>query len=192
MSNLPSNPNKPTKKRGLFWLIIFAVVALVAYFCYFKPFFAASPTEDEPPKLQSVVYDVAHWQTLPLSDAKTAKQTLGVAASVSDALDFEGRKASRFAFSGVGEPVLAWSESERFIELIWYYPSAADSDADKARALDFAQRIYQAMGALAGKDGTAVVEKILDNQSLSQSSLGKYTLKQAHCKHTQCRIILAK
>ena len=182
----------PTKKLTyLSWFVLIFVIAVGMVMC--RPTQPPAVSTDDIPKVyQPVVYDVATWQTsgtrLKPSDSDAIKSLIGATASSEVALDYDGHHAQKYRYVAQHEPPLYIIESDRLMELVWYYADAKDDDVTKQKSTQHAQRAYRVAHALYGDDGRTLMQTMLD---------GKPTPKQtglilASCLNYQCRMIWQK
>lgn len=183
------------KKFPLIRLLILFGVLILALWAVFRP--SAPKTNAEPDKpaanLQPVVYDVQNWTTEPKQtlDFKGIKAKLGTAATVEEALDFYGNHAKQYRFSTKSEPPFYVIESDGVLEVVWYYATAKDNDAQKQASLNYAKRVYQMMGAYAGDAGQQLVKNILQNPNKThEHALPK--IPAADCADYRCRIVILR
>mgnify|MGYP006872920802 FL=1 len=143
---------------------------------------------------QPVVYDTATWQkaTKTSNEIESLKAQLGSTATTEEALDFYGRRATRYRFSAPHEPPFYLIESENFLEVVWYYAASTDDEVTKAQSLDFAKRAYRMMSMLDQNTGTHVMHQILQGIAMGSQRVGTLNLEQADCQDYRCQIILHK
>ena len=186
---------KKIRKTWLIWAIILAVFVIL--FLIFRPMTkddALVKDDGEVKVYQSVVYDTATWQkaTKTSNEIESLKAQLGSTATTEEALDFYGRRATRYRFSTPYEQPFYLIESENFLEVVWYYAASTDDEATKAQSLDFAKRAYRMMSMLDQNTGTHVVHQILQGIAMGSQRVGMLNLEQADCQDYRCQIILHK
>ena len=185
----PSTSPKKIRKTWLIWAVLLAVLAVL--FLTFRPVADEELVEDdgEVKVYEPVVYDTATWQKAAdtSSDIEELKAQLGSTATTEEALDFHGKRATRYRFSTPYEPPFYLIESENFLEVVWYY-----AEATKAQSLDFAKRAYRMMSMLDQNTGAHVVHQILHGIAMGSQRIGAFNLEQADCQDYRCQIVLHK
>lgn len=187
--------SKKIRKTWLIWAIILAVFVIL--FLTFRPITkddALVKDDGEAKVYQPVAYDTATWQkaTKTSNEIESLKAQLGSTATTEEALDFYGRRATRYRFSAPHEPPFYLIESENFLEMVWYYAASTDDEATKAQSLDFAKRAYRMMSMLDQNTGTHVMHQILQGIAMGSQRVGTLNLEQADCQDYRCQIILHK
>ena len=168
--------SKKIRKTWLIWAIILAVFVIL--FLTFRPMTkddALVKDDGEVKVYQPVVYDTATWQkaTKTSNEIESLKAQLGSTATTEEALDFYGRRATRYRFSAPHEPPFYLIESENFLEVVWYYA-------------------YRMISMLDQNTGTHVVHQILQGIAMGSQRVGTLNLEQADCQDYRCQIILHK
>ena len=194
-TNNANSFSKKIRKAWLIWAIILAVFVIL--FLTFRPITkddALVKDDGEVKVYQPVVYDTATWQkaTKTSNEIESLKAQLGSTATTEEALDFYGRRATRYRFSAPHEPPFYLIESENFLEVVWYYAASTDDEAAKAQSLDFAKRAYRMMSMLDQNTGTHVMHQILQGIAMGSQRVGTLNLEQADCQDYRCQIILHK
>lgn len=194
-TNNANSFSKKIRKTWLIWAIILAVFVIL--FLTFRPVTkddALVKDDGEAKVYQPVVYDTATWQkaTKTSNEIESLKAQLGSTATTEEALDFYGRRATRYRFSAPHEPPFYLIESENFLEVVWYYAASTDDEATKAQSLDFAKRAYRMMSMLDQNTGTHVMHQILQGIAMGSQRVGTLNLEQADCQDYRCQIILHK
>ncbi len=190
----PSASPKKIRKTWLIWAVLLAV--LVVLFLTFRPVADEELVEDdgEVKVYEPVVYDTATWQKAAdtSSDIEELKAQLGSTATTEEALDFHGKRATRYRFSAPHESPFYVIESQEFLEVVWYYAAPTDDEATKAQSIDFAKRGYRMMSMLDPNTGAHVVHQILQGVAMGSQRIGALGLEQADCQDYRCQIILHK
>lgn len=187
--------SKKIRKTWLIWAIILAVFVIL--FLTFRPITkddALVKDDGEVKVYQPVVYDTAAWQKAAKTsnEIESLKAQLGSTATTEEALDFYGRRATRYRFSAPHEPPFYAIESQEFLEVVWYYAASTDDEATKAQSIDFAKRGYSMMSMLDPNTGAHVVHQILQGIAMDSQRVGTLNLEQADCQDYRCQIILHK
>lgn len=189
-------------KSKLSFLIIGVLIALAfALFVTFRP---VAPQEKvvqgdgEVHVYDPVVYDVEKWASTSRQpmNAKQLLEALGTTATQEDSLDYYGNHATKYRFSARHEPPLYVLESDKVLEIAWYYAAPKDNDDQKNTSLDYAKRIYALMGAYGGEVGENLVKSMLQNPNrlytAEDESNKVIDVIVADCTNYQCHIILQK
>lgn len=189
-------------KSKLSFLIIGVLIALAfALFVTFRP---VAPQEKvvqgdgEVYVYDPVVYDVEKWASTSRQpmNAKQLLEALGTTATQEDSLDYYGNHAIKYRFSARHEPPLYVLESDKVLEIAWYYAAPKDNDDQKNTSLDYAKRIYALMGAYGGEVGENLVKSMLQNPNrlytAEDESNKVIDVIVADCTNYQCHIILQK
>lgn len=85
-----------------------------------------------------VKYDVASWstkkvKTLNIDQLDSIKATLGKVVSTDEnSLDYASNSASKYRFMSTDAPYLDIIDSEKYLELGWYYANPTDSKKKKS------------------------------------------------------------
>lgn len=186
--------SKKIRKTWLIWAIILAVFVIL--FLTFRPVADEELVKDdgEVKVYQPVVYDTAAWQKAAKTsnEIESLKAQLGSTATTEEALDFYGRRATRYRFSAPHEPPFYAIESQEFLEVVWYYAASTDDEATKAQSIDFAKRGYRMMSMLDPNTGAHVVHQILQGIAMDSQRVGTLNLEQADCQDYRCQIVLHK
>lgn len=199
ISDQPTNNanifSKKIRKTWLIWAIILAVFVIL--FLTFRPITkddALVKDDGEVKVYQPVVYDTAAWQKAAKTsnEIESLKAQLGSTATTEEALDFYGRRATRYRFSAPHEPPFYAIESQEFLEVVWYYAASTDDEATKAQSIDFAKRGYRMMSMLDPNTGAHVVHQILQGIAMDSQRVGMLNLEQADCQDYRCQIVLHK
>lgn len=160
---------------------------------------ALSPTQapktPKPAKVYApVVYDVnAFDQSAPtLAKNQDAWLThLGATATSEPALDWQGGQATLYRYHNKSEPVLYVIDSDKFFEMVWYYPTALDTDKDKATAQAHAQSTYAIAKSALGGQAIDFYDKLLKGDKDKKPTPPK-GVALAECGDYLCKVVFEK
>ena len=145
-----------------------------------------------------VRYDVAAWsqesvEPLTLDDLDNIKATFGKVDSTDEnSLDYASNPATKFRFMATDEPYLDVIDSERYLEVGWYYANPTDSDEEKALSQDHAKKAYKLARQLMGDEGAQLFVDMLNGQIVKNKAVGGQQVELAKCEFYSCMLILNK
>ena len=79
-------------------------------------------------------------------------------------------------------PYLDIIDSEKYLELGWYYANPTDSDKEKELSQDHAKKAYQLSRRLMGDEGGKMVAEMLSNQIIKNRVIGGQKVELAKCE----------
>lgn len=138
-----------------------------------------------------VVYDVADFEqnSKPIkANVKEWLMALGGVATGETALDWQGQKGVLYRYHHKSEPAFYVIDSEAFFEMVWYYPTAKDTDKDKALAKRYASLSYGIVKSALGEQARVFFAELLQGKS---PNLPKGVLS-AQCQDYLCRVVFKK
>ncbi|WP_435979688.1 hypothetical protein [Psychrobacter sp. DM4] len=145
-----------------------------------------------------VVYEVSTWNTdavtsLKINDLKAITTTLGsVVTTDENSLDYASNPASKYRLMAADQPYLDLIDSDKYLELGWYYANPTDSDAEKELSLNHAKKSNTVMRQLMGDDGSKLLANILSGQIIKNETIGGQKVELAKCEFYSCMLILNK
>lgn len=145
-----------------------------------------------------IKYDVSAWQTgevtpVTLDDVTAIKSTFGTVTSTDDnSLDYASNPATKFRFMKEDAPYLDVIDSERYLELGWYYANPTDTDEEKAASQDHAKKAYTLARQLMGDEGGQLVSDMLNGQIVKNKTVGEQQIELAKCEFYSCMLIFKK
>ncbi len=145
-----------------------------------------------------VVYEVSTWNTdavtsLKINDLKAITATLGsVVTTDENSLDYASNPASKYRLMAADQPYLDLIDSDKYLELGWYYANPTDSDAEKELSLNHAKKSNTVMRQLMGDDGSKLLANILSGQIIKNETIGGQKVELAKCEFYSCMLILNK
>ncbi|WP_413519179.1 hypothetical protein [Psychrobacter glacincola] len=145
-----------------------------------------------------VTYDVASWdskkvESLTIDQLDAIKSTLGKVVSTDEnSLDYASNPASKYRFMNTEAPYLDLIDSEKYLELGWYFANPTDSDKEKSLSQDHAKKAYQLARQLIGDEGGKLVADMLNGQIVKNKVIGGQKVELAKCEFYSCMLIINK
>ena len=145
-----------------------------------------------------ITYDVASWgpkkvESLTVDQLNAIKSTLGKVVSTDEnSLDYASNPASKYRFMNTEAPYLDLIDSEKYLELGWYFANPTDSDKEKALSQDHAKKAYQLARQLMGDEGGKLVADMLNGQIVKNKVIGGQKVELAKCEFYSCMLIINK
>ena len=145
-----------------------------------------------------VTYDVASWdskkvESLSVEQLDAIKSTLGKVVSTDEnSLDYASNPASKYRFMNTEAPYLDLIDSEKYLELGWYFANPTDSDKEKSLSQDHAKKAYQLARQLMGDEGGKLVADMLNGQIVKNKVIGGQKVELAKCEFYSCMLIINK
>ncbi|WP_435950066.1 hypothetical protein [Psychrobacter sp. DM8] len=145
-----------------------------------------------------VVYEVSTWSTeavtpVEVNDLDGITATLGSVVSTDEnSLDYASNPASKYRLMAADQPYLDVIDSDKYLELGWYYANPTDSDAEKELSLNHAKKAHTAVRQLMGNDGSKLLANMLSGQIIKNETIGGQKVELAKCEFYSCMLILNK
>ena len=145
-----------------------------------------------------VQYNVAAWNDkkvtrLKIDNLEAIQSGLGKVVSTDDnSLDYASNPATKYRFMADDAAYLDLIDSQKYLELGWYYANPTDSDAEKDTSINHAKKAYQFARELMGDDGGKIVADMLGGQIIKNTTAGDYRVELAKCEFYSCMLVLAK
>jgi len=145
-----------------------------------------------------VSYDMSAWSSekvkpLKIDDLDAIQATFGKVVSTDEnSLDYASNPASKFRFMKADEPYLDLIDSEKYLELGWYYANPTDSDEEKELSKAHAKKSYKLARQLMGDEGGKVLTDILNGQIIKNKTIGGQKIELAKCEFYSCMLVLNK
>jgi len=117
-----------------------------------------------------VKYDVSSWgnkqvQPVSIQEVDQIKSTFGkVVTTDENSLDYASNPAVKYRFMDTDAPYLDLIDSEKYLELGWYFANPTDSDKEKELSKSHAKKSYQQARRLMGDEGGNVLSDMLSGQ----------------------------
>ncbi len=145
-----------------------------------------------------ISYDIASWsdegiKSISVNDVDKIKPTFGkVAATDEHSLDYASNPATKYRFMSTDAPYLDLIDSNRYLELGWYYANPTDSDEEKELSQAHAQKAYKFAQQLMGDEGKSVLSNMLSGQVIRNKMIGGQKIELAKCEFYSCMLVLNK
>ncbi len=145
-----------------------------------------------------VKYDVASWSTdkvkaLNIDELSEIKSAFGKVVSTDEnSLDYASNPASKYRFMQNDAPYLDVIDSEKYLELGWYFANPTDSDKEKELSQNHAKKSYQLARQLMGEDGGKLVADMLNGQIVKNKVIGGQKVELAKCEFYSCMLVINK
>lgn len=145
-----------------------------------------------------VKYEVASWSAAPV-DSLTVnalddiKSTFGKVVSTDEnSLDYASNSASKYRFMDTDAPYLDLIDSEKYLELGWYYANPTDSKKEKELSQNHAKKSYMLARQLMGDEGGKLIADMLGGQIIKNKTVGGQKIELAKCEFYSCMLVLNK
>ena len=145
-----------------------------------------------------VKYDVASWgpkkvEPLRVDQLDDIKSTLGKVVSTDEnSLDYASNPASKYRFMNTDAPYLDLIDSEKYLELGWYFANPTDSHKEKELSQGHAKKSYQLARQLMGDEGGKLVADMLNGQIIKNKVIGGQKVELAKCEFYSCMLVINK
>ena len=145
-----------------------------------------------------VKYDVAAWGTgaaapLNTTELDSIQSAFGKVMSTDEnSLDYASNPAAKYRFMKNDAPYLDIIDSEKYLELGWYYANPTDSDKEKELSQNHAKKSYQLSRQLMGDDGGKLVADMLNGQIIKNRVIDGQKVELAKCEFYSCMLVINK
>lgn len=145
-----------------------------------------------------VSYDVSTWsseevESLKTDDLDNIRATFGnVVSTDENSLDYASNPASKYRFMEADAPYLDLIDSEKYLELGWYYANPTDSDEEKELSKAHAKKSYKLARQLMGDEGGKLLADMLNGQIIKNKTIGGQKIELAKCEFYSCMLVLNK
>ncbi|MGP9517838.1 MULTISPECIES: hypothetical protein [unclassified Psychrobacter] len=150
------------------------------------------------PQGTPVKYDIAAWGTgevesLAVDELDSIKSVFGEVVSTDEnSLDYASNPAAKYRFMKTDAPYLDIIDSEKYLELGWYYANPTDTDKEKELSQNHAKKAYQLSRQLMGNDGGKMVADMLNSQIIKNRMVGGQKIELAKCEFYSCMLVINK
>lgn len=147
---------------------------------------------------EPVNYDVSSWSNeavspITFNDLDEMKAALGKVVTTDDnSLDYASNIATKYRFMSDDAPYLDLIDSDKYLEIGWYFANPNDSDKEKEISKSHAKHVYTLARKLMGEDGGRSVADILGGQVIKNKTIGGQKIELAKCEFYSCMLILNK
>ncbi|MEN6669729.1 hypothetical protein AAJP47_05055 [Psychrobacter sp. B38] len=145
-----------------------------------------------------VRYDISAWSAnevtaLELDNLEGIKSTFGKVVSTDEnSLDYASNAATKYRFMKADAPYLDIIDSEKYLELGWYYANPTDSDKEKELSQNHAKKAYKLARQLMGDEGGKMVADMLTSQMTKNKVVGEQKVELAKCEFYSCMLVINK
>jgi len=145
-----------------------------------------------------VEYDVSSWSNkkvtpLNIDQLDDIKATFGKVVSTDEnSLDYASNPAAKYRFMSADAPYLDIIDSEKYLELGWYFANPSDSDKEKKQSQEHAKKAYKLARQLMGDEGGNLVADMLNVQIIKNKTLGGQKVELAKCEFYSCMLVINK
>ena len=145
-----------------------------------------------------VTYDLATWskdsvKPIQIDALDNINATFGKVISTDEnSLDYASNPATKYRFMSTKAPYLDEIDSQKYLELGWYYANPTDSDEEKEQSKSHAKKAYQVSRQLMGEEGGKVLADMLNGQIIKNQTIAGQKIELAKCEFYSCMLILSK
>lgn len=145
-----------------------------------------------------VKYNIASWgsesvKSVNIDELKDIQTTFGkVVTTDKNSLDYASNPATKYRFMQADAPYLDVIDSQKYLELGWYYANPADTDEEKQLSEEHAKKAYTLARQLMGDEGGRVLSDMLNGQIVKNKTAGGQKIELAKCEFYSCMIIFNK
>jgi len=145
-----------------------------------------------------VNYDVSSWggkqvQPISIQEIDQIKSTFGKVVSTDEnSLDYASNPATKYRFMDTDAPYLDLIDSEKYLEIGWYYANPTDSDKEKELSKAHAKKSYQIARQLMGDEGGKTLSDMLSGQIIKNKTTGGQKIELGKCEFYSCMLVLNK
>ena len=145
-----------------------------------------------------VKYDVSAWngeavKTISIDELDSIQSTFGkIVATDENSLDYASNPATKYRFMSTEAPYLDVIDSQKYLEVGWYYANPTDSDEEKELSKTHAKKAYKMSRQLMGDDGSKVLSEMLSGQIIKNQTIGGQKIELAKCEFYSCMLVFNK
>ncbi len=145
-----------------------------------------------------VSYNVGSWgsesvKPVSINELGDIQATFGsVVTTDENSLDYASNPATKYRFMKADAPYLDVIDSQKYLELGWYYANPTDSDKEKELSAAHAKKSYKLARQLMGDEGGQVISDMLNGQIIKNQTTGGQKIELAKCEFYSCMIIFNK
>ena len=147
---------------------------------------------------KQVQYDITAWgsenvESLNVNDLEGIQATFGnVVSTDENSLDYASNPAAKYRFMDTDAPYLDIIDSEKYLELGWYFANPTDSDEEKELSQEHAEKAYKLARELMGDEGGNLVSDMLNVQIVKNKTIGGQKVELAKCEFYSCMLVINK
>lgn len=145
-----------------------------------------------------VSYDLLAWgqktaEPIEITDLEAIQATFGKVISTDEnSLDYASNPATKYRFMQTDEPYLDIVDSQKYLELGWYFANPTDTEEEKELSKSHAQKAHTLARKLMGEDGSQVLRDMLGGQIIKNQTVGGQKIELAKCEFYSCMLVLNK
>lgn len=145
-----------------------------------------------------VTYEVSKWskdkvKPVAIDELNKIQSTFGdVVTTDKNSLDYASNPATKYRFMTTDAPYLDVIDSQKYLELGWYYANPTDSDKEKQQSEAHAKKAYTLARQLMGNEGGQVLTDMLNGQIIKNQTIGNQKIELAKCEFYSCMLVLSK
>ena len=145
-----------------------------------------------------VKYDVPAWgadtvEPISVNELNGIQSAFGEVMSTDEnSLDYASNPATKYRFMKTDAPYLDIIDSEKYLELGWYYANPTDSDNEKELSQNHAKKAYQLSRQLMSDEGGKLVGEMLNGQIVKNRVVGGQKVELAKCEFYSCMLVINK
>ncbi|MDN3440500.1 hypothetical protein QL898_02555 [Psychrobacter sp. APC 3279] len=145
-----------------------------------------------------VKYDISAWgadtvEPISVNELNGIQSAFGEVMSTDEnSLDYASNPATKYRFMKTDAPYLDIIDSEKYLELGWYYANPTDTDKEKELSQNHAKKAYQLSRQLMGDDGGKMVADMLNSQIIKNRIVGGQKIELAKCEFYSCMLVINK
>lgn len=145
-----------------------------------------------------VSYDMSSWAStavkpVNIDELEDIQSTFGqVVTTDKNSLDYASNPATKYRFMQTDAPYLDVIDSQKYLELGWYYANPTDTDKEKELSKEHAKKAYTLARQLMGDEGGRVLADMLNGQIVKNKTAGGQKIELAKCEFYSCMIIFNK
>lgn len=145
-----------------------------------------------------VRYNVSAWngvtvKPVNIDELDNIQSTFGkVVTTDENSLDYASNPATKYRFMSTDAPYLDVIDSQKYLELGWYYANPTDSETEKEQSRDHAKKAYLLSKQLMGDDGGKVLADMLNGQVVKNQTIGGQKIELAKCEFYSCMLVFNK
>lgn len=145
-----------------------------------------------------VNYDLSTWSkdsvdALTIHDFDNIKATFGKVLSTDEnSLDYASNPATKYRFMATDAPYLDLIDSDKYLEMGWYFANPTDTDKEKELSRAHAKKAHKLARQLMGDEGSKVLADMLGGQIIKNKTIGGQKIELAKCEFYSCMLVLNK
>lgn len=145
-----------------------------------------------------VKYDMSTWnkdsvEPIQIDALDSIQTTFGnVVSTDENSLDYASNPATKYRFMNTDAPYLDVIDSQKYLELGWYFANPNDSDEEKKVSKAHAKKAHKLARQVMGDDGSKVLSDMLSGQIIKNQMVGGQKIELAKCEFYSCMLVFNK